>query len=287
MLNLPPTLLRSFLAVAETQSFTEAARRLNLRQSTISQHVVKLEQAAGQRLFVRTTHAVALTPYGDAMLNFASNILDANDRLSRFMAGSQKRERLRVGISEDFAMSGLAQVLSEFGMANREIELELSVGLSSLLYERFDSGNLDVIFAKRRGGDKRGVVAWRDRLVWIGRPGYAIDADLPVPLVTFAPPSITRSRAIAALEAAGRDWHITCSSGGLSGLRAAALAGLGVAAHARHLIPPGLLELTTADGLPPLGEVEFVVIGPGGHHRAAQALIAALIESAPNASARA
>ena len=39
---LPPLLLRSFLAVAETRSFTRAAERLGLRQSTVSQHIRKL-----------------------------------------------------------------------------------------------------------------------------------------------------------------------------------------------------------------------------------------------------
>ena len=51
---LDPVLLESFLAVAQARSFTEAGRRLGLRQSTVSQHVRKLEQAAGRRLFVRT-----------------------------------------------------------------------------------------------------------------------------------------------------------------------------------------------------------------------------------------
>jgi len=280
-LNLPPALLRSFLAVAETRNFTEAARRLNLQQSTVSQHIARLEEVAGQRLLTRTTHAVALTPYGDAVREFARNILDANDRLARYLAGSARRERLRVGISEDFAMSELANVLAEFCEANPGIDLELSVGLSNQLYQRYDSGALDVIFAKRQSGDQRGTVAWRDHLVWIGRPGYIVDPDSPVPVVAYSPPSITRSRAISVLEEAGRAWHMTCASGSLSGLRAAALAGLGIAAHTRRLIPSGLVELGEESLLPPLGEVEFVVIGPGRHHRTAQALIAALIESAP------
>ncbi|MET9972509.1 LysR family transcriptional regulator, partial [Streptomyces sp. NPDC006356] len=42
-----PSHLRTFLAVAQTLSFTQAARRLGLRQSTVSQHVRRLEDAAG------------------------------------------------------------------------------------------------------------------------------------------------------------------------------------------------------------------------------------------------
>jgi DNA-binding transcriptional LysR family regulator len=63
------------------------------------------------------------------------------------------------------------------------------------------------------------------------------------------------------LEHAGRSWRIVCSSGSLSGLRAAALAGLGVTVHARGLMPEGLSEMPATLRLPELGEVEFVVLG--------------------------
>jgi DNA-binding transcriptional LysR family regulator len=75
-----PTHLESFLAVAQTRNFTEAGRRLGLQQSTVSQHIRKLEAAAGRRLFVRDTHSVRLTADGEAMTRFAQSILDAGNR---------------------------------------------------------------------------------------------------------------------------------------------------------------------------------------------------------------
>jgi DNA-binding transcriptional LysR family regulator len=66
--------------------------------------------------------------------------------------------------------------------------------------------------------------------------------------------------ALTALEQSGRAWRIVCTSGSLSGLRAAALAGLGVTLHARDLIPEGLVELQGDTGLPDAGEVEFAVL---------------------------
>ena len=277
--DIPPTWLRSFLVVAETRSFTEAAGRLNLRQSTVSQHVQKLEQSVGRKLFVRDTHTVMLTADGDAMCDFAKTVLDANERMTRYFFGSARREKLRLGISEDFAMAQLAEVLSAFRAQHAAVDLELAVGLSGALYQRYDSGELDVIFAKRRSGDDRGEVAWREQLTWIGRPGFQIEPDAPVPLVAYAPPSITRSLAVAALEEARRPWRMACSSGSLNGLRAATMAGLGVAAHSARLIPEGLEILDGINDLPSLGEVEFVAIGPGRHHATANALISALVGS--------
>ena len=85
---------------------------------------------------------------------------------------------------------------------------------------------------------------------------------------------------ISALEFARRPWRVACSSGSFNGLRAALMAGLGIAAHSAKLVPSDLLALEPNASLPPLGEVEFVAIGPGRHHIAANALIAALVRSA-------
>ena len=99
-----PVLLRTFLVVAETRSFTQAARRLGLRQSTVSQHVRKLEQSTGRPLFLRDTHSVELTGDGEAMTGFARNILEAGERASAYFAGPELRGRVRFGASEDFVL---------------------------------------------------------------------------------------------------------------------------------------------------------------------------------------
>jgi DNA-binding transcriptional LysR family regulator len=220
-LEVPPSLLKSFLAVAKERSFTEAAKSLNLRQSTISQHVQKLEQMVGRRLFVRDTHAVTLTADGDAMCDFAAIVLEANDRMASYFFGSARREKLRLGISEDFAVSQLADVLTEFRAEHPEVDLELAVGLSSALYQRYDSGELDVIFAKRRNGDARGEVAWTEQLAWISKPGFKIEPDEPVPLVAYAPPSITRTLAVGRLRrpVALGAWPVRAGALMVSGLR--------------------------------------------------------------------
>jgi len=260
---LDPTLLESFLAVAQTRNFSEAGRRLGLRQSTVSQHVRKLEQATGRRLFIRDTHSVVPTADGEAMVGFARSILDATERAQRYFAGSQVRGRVRFGTSEDFVSSRLPELLRDFTRLHPLVDLELTVDLSASLHQMLDAGDLDLALCKRRAGDDRGRRVWRDRLAWIGTEVTRIDPGQPLPLILYTPPSITRAVALEMLERAGRPWRIVCSSGSLSGLRAAALAGLGVTVHARGLMPEGLSEMPATFRLPELGEVEFVVLGAG------------------------
>ncbi|WP_053641602.1 MULTISPECIES: LysR substrate-binding domain-containing protein [unclassified Streptomyces] len=254
-----PTQLRTFLAVAQTLSFTRAADRLGLRQSTVSQHVRRLEEATGRPLFSRDTHRVELTEDGEAMLGFARTILQAHERAAAFFGGTRLRGRLRFGASEDFVTTRLPEILESFRREHPEVDLELTVELSGTLQARLAAGRLDLILAKRRGTESGGRLVWEDSLVWIGSPGLRIEPDRPVPLILYPPPGITRARALEALEAQGRAWRIACTSSSLSANVAAARAGLGVMAHTRGLVPPGLVPVPARAGLPDLGEVGFVL----------------------------
>jgi DNA-binding transcriptional LysR family regulator len=256
---LDPILLQSFLAVVQTRNFTEAGRRLGLQQSTVSQHVRKLEAAAGRRLFLRDTHRVVPTADGEAMVGFARSILEANERARQYFSGAQLRGRVRFGTSEDFVSSRLPEILRDFTRRHPGVDLELTVDLSAILNDQIDRGELDLVLAKRRTGEARGQLVWRDRLAWICGPGLSLDPHAPLPLILYAPPSLTRTVALESLERAARPWRVVCTSGSLSGLRAAALAGLGITLHARSLIPDGLVQAPATLRLPDAGEVEFVV----------------------------
>jgi DNA-binding transcriptional LysR family regulator len=273
-----PQLLKSFVAVAQMRSFTLAAQQLGLRQSTVSQHVKRLEQSLKRALLARDTHSVSLTPDGDLLIDFARRSIEANERIERLFAGALLHGRIRFGASEDFVVAGLQQVLGVFAERHPAVDIVLTVGLSGMLYDKFDAGELDVIFTKRRDGDTRGTLAWRERLVWIGRRDFMPAPELPLPLVLYPSPSITRSMAISALERDGRAWRVACTSGSLNGLFAAAHAGLGVAPHSGRLMPGGLVQLPVLDSLPELGEIEFIVVGAGRHNRMATALMDVILE---------
>jgi DNA-binding transcriptional LysR family regulator len=275
-----PVLLRSFLAVAQARNFTEAARRLGLQQSTVSQHVRRLEDVAGRRLFIRDTHRVTPTSDGEAMVAFARSILEVNERALAHFSGAQLRGRVRFGTSDDFVSSRLSDVLRDFTRRHPGVDLELTVDLSATLNATIQEGGLDVVLAKRRRGDEGGQLVWSDRLVWVCGAVPAADAAAPVPLILYAPPSLTRAMALEALERAGRPWRVVCTSSSLSGLRAAALAGLGVMLHARGLMPEGLVEAPAVWRLPAAGEIEFAVTCRRGARGAETALAEMILANA-------
>jgi DNA-binding transcriptional LysR family regulator len=258
MLNLQQ--LTSFVALQQTGSFTLAAERLGLGQSTISQHIQRLESHVGRRLIWRNTHVVRLTPEGEALLGFARDMLSINAKVASLFSQTRLRGRLRLGVSEDFVTSRLTSVLESFIRLHPLVDLELTVDLSGVLYGRQEVGELDLVLAKRLANDMRGRFLQREPLVWLGRDKvWPLENGDAVPLIAYPAPSITRRIAQEALDRKGVAWRIVCTCNSLSGLTAAAQAGMGVLVQPRRMAPPGLTEIETPQ-LPPLDDVEFVLV---------------------------
>ncbi len=274
-----PVQLKSFLTVVETRNFTEAARRLALSQPTISNHIRRLETAVGRALLLRDTHTVAPTADGNVMAAYARDIVAAMDRVVDHFSEISPRGRLRFGISEDLVLTRLPEILRGFIQSHPQVDLDLTVGLTAALYEQLDSGRLDLIFAKRMQDDLRGQVVWRERLVWIANRHFRINPAELVPLVLYVSDSITGGKAIEALNRHRRQWHLACSSGSLSGIRAAVLAGLGVTAQSHLLLDDDLVRLPASQGLPELDEIEYVVLGRSVRLTGSSAALASLVRA--------
>jgi DNA-binding transcriptional LysR family regulator len=252
--------LRSFVALEQMRSFSLAAKKLGLGQSTVSQHIQKLETQLGKHLVRRDTHGLSLTSDGDALLGHARAMLAIDGQVHSLFAENTLRGNFKLGVSEDFVTSRLPAILEDFARTYPSVDLELTVALSGTLYEMQDKDEIDLVLAKRRLGDHRGQLVYREPLVWLARdPSRIVQAGKAVPIVAFPPPSITRQLALDILERHRIPWRIVCTCGSLSGLVAAARAGMGVLIQPRSMVPAGLREIGP-EKLPKLEDVEFVMV---------------------------
>jgi DNA-binding transcriptional LysR family regulator len=254
-----PLWLKTFVTVAAAPSFTEAGRRLELTQSTVSDHIRRLEQAVGRRLFVRDTHAHALTGDGEMLLVHARLILEAHERAELQFSGPRLRGRVRFGTSDDLVLGPLPEVLAAFRRLHPDVELDMTIGVTAKLYELLDGGALDIIVGKKRPGDTRGQKMHEEALIWRAKEGLQIEADEPMPLILLSEPSVTRSLVLDAMARLGRPFQIVCNSSSYVGCAAAARAGLGVTVQPANLLTPGLVAFRS-EALPRLPNVEFVAV---------------------------
>ncbi|MBP2550052.1 DNA-binding transcriptional LysR family regulator [Neorhizobium galegae] len=278
MLNL--THLSSFVMLQQTGSFTAAAERLGIGQPTLTQHIQRLERSLGRQLIDRTTHHVRLTAEGEALIGYARGMLDLNGRALSLFSENRLRGRLRLGVSEDVVASRLTGILEDFIRLYPLVDLELTVALSATLTQMQDVGDLDLVLAKRHIGETHGRLLYREPLIWLARDPdlVRLQEDKPLPLIAFPPLSITRKAAQDALDRAKIPWRIVCTCASLSGLTAAARAGMGVLVQPRSMAPEGLREIAGAR-LPVLEDVEFVLVARRGADQALVEALSSLITS--------
>lgn len=277
-----PVLLRTFVALAETLSFTQAGSRLGLSQPTVSQHVRKLEQAAGRILVSRDTRTVALTDNGEAMVGFARAILAAQDQAASYFSGSAMRGRLRFGSADNLALTHVPGILRDFRQLHPQITLELTVSQSPVLQRRLQAGQLDLIFINQDpigyAVEPPGRLVRRDRLVWMAHRSMTLDVGQPLPIIVYQAPSLSRTSAIRSLEEAGRTWRITCTVKEVNGVLAAVRAGIGIAPYPQSLIPADLGQVPAALEMPQLGDVNFTLVSrPGAPSEPVEALSSAIL----------
>ncbi len=134
--------LEVFVRVAESQSFSEAARRLRASKSAVSRAIGALEAELGARLFNRTTRSLNLTEAGRAYFERVSRILadleEADHALSHLQA--KPRGRLQVSAPMSFGFLHLAPALPDFLGRFPEVDIDLSLGdrFVDLVDEGFD-----------------------------------------------------------------------------------------------------------------------------------------------------
>ncbi|HKW33684.1 MAG TPA: LysR substrate-binding domain-containing protein [Candidatus Acidoferrum sp.] len=271
-------LLRSFVAVAESGGFTNAAKLLNSTQSTVSAQIQRLEQEAGQLLFVRSTRSVQLTSAGETLLGYARTILRLNEDARMRLSGTRQAGRIRIGANEDLSDNWLPNVLGHFGRKYPEVEVELEIGIGPRLFEMVENQELDLAVGSFCRGRNEGRSLWSDRLVW----AFSASAEVPsvLPLTVFPEPCPYREAALRALAGSQKRWRIVSTSPSLAGVRAAAMAGLAVTPLPLQAIRPGLRTLSTRHKMPRLPEIEYVLKAKETDTRPAVSALANLIQEA-------
>ena len=153
---LPPLqTLRAFIAVAETHSFTVAARRLGLTQTAISHQIAQLEAWLGDRLFLRDRRSVSFTAAGAALY---PELVETIERLERTLSSARRHgrsQRLRISTTPEFGTQWLAPRLDAFRRLRPGIEVSVTLE-----------------YRRARPADDEADIA-----IWLGTGGVATHAE--------------------------------------------------------------------------------------------------------------
>ena len=138
--------LRYLIAAAEAGSFSRAARNLNIKQATLSRHILDVEKRLGMALFDRRTRGATLTKDGETYLYTAQRIVGEWEELNAWVRSTRNGEagRLAVGFYTSFSAGNLRATLSEFGERNPNVKLRGFERDRKMLLAGIENGVLDI-----------------------------------------------------------------------------------------------------------------------------------------------
>jgi DNA-binding transcriptional LysR family regulator len=249
-------LLRAFVAVADFRSFTRAAITLNRTQSAISMQIKRLEERSGTVLFHRTKAPVDLTPAGEGLLNYARRILALNGEAISKIREGRVEGLVRLGVMENYASSVLPPLLSSFANEYLHVNVEVEVGMSSLMKDRLGD-NLDLVIALHAEGQGDGEFLRHEKVTWAASTSYSADDIDPLPLALYPEGCLFREWGIDALDGVQRNWRLAFVSQNQTAVTSMAAQGLAVTILMERYLPGNLRPLSEKDGMPALPQADI------------------------------
>ncbi|WP_238364682.1 LysR family transcriptional regulator [Mesobacterium pallidum] len=138
--------LRAFLAVAEAESFTGAAERMNLTQSAVSMLVRQMEEDLRLPLFVRSGRGATLTEFGASIRPTAARVLADVDNIADAAADlrSLQRGQLRIAVPQLLGTCWLPDVLTRFRAAYPEVQVSVLEAAGDTVTDAVAQGEVEI-----------------------------------------------------------------------------------------------------------------------------------------------
>ena len=251
---LDPSLVTTFLAVAEAGSISAGARRVFRTQSTASTQIRALEEQVGARLFDRDTRRLALTAEGERFMGPARRLLAVNAEALAALRAEEPVTPLRVGFSEYFQPARLAELVARLSSEWPACRFELRIAQSSVLEREFEARHLDLVVLSKLAQRKseRGA----ETLHWVSARDYALPARGELPLVLLPAGCALHALVVRTLEREQVPCRVAVTCSGVAGAQAALRGGLGIGCLNEGAIPHDLAVVRDAR-LPRLPRLAF------------------------------
>jgi DNA-binding transcriptional LysR family regulator len=277
--------LRTFIAIAETGSFTRAADLVFKTQSAVSMQMKRLEDRVGRPIFERDGRASILTEDGDRLLDYARRIVKLNVEALAAVGDDDLSGRVRLGLPDDYADRYLPEIMARFSRSYPGVELTVVCEPSSKLVQRVAANEIDLAIVTATESNRATETFRQERLLWVTSNRHATHMERPLPLALGPSTCCWRRTAIERLETLDRAYRIVYSSGNAGAISAAVLAGLAVSVFPESGLRPGMRVLSPGDGFPDLPTCRVgLVRSPHGSSTLTDALAGHIISSLDNVS---
>lgn len=238
-MNIDMLSLKMFIAIAETENFTEAAKKIFRTQSALSQRIKQLEEIIGKTLINRDKK-ISLTSDGETFLNYAKKIVYLETEMFEYFRAPNLAGEFKFGLPEDFVSVFIQPILKEFSILHPRIHVNIECNLTLNLLESFKKGEFDLVLLKVQEGSyiqENGVNIWQEKLVWVTGENAIDFTQTPLNLVLSPTPCVYRKTVLEVLDAHNIPYKISFTSQSYAAKMSAVKAGLGVTVLPQNMVP--------------------------------------------------
>jgi len=150
--------LQTFIAIADTGSFTKAADAVFKTQSAVSMQMRRLEERIGKSIFERDGRINRLTEDGERLLLYARRMLLLNGETIAAFDDTQLEGHVRIGTPDDYADRFLPEIMARFARSNPRVELSVVCEPTVNLDEMIRRGTLDIALVTQCDHKRRSEV---------------------------------------------------------------------------------------------------------------------------------
>jgi LysR family transcriptional regulator, transcriptional activator of the cysJI operon len=147
--------LKTFIAAAKYESFSQAGKMLNLSQPAVSHQISQLESYYNKQLFIRAHRKIKLSEAGKTLFDQGQQLLALNDKLETLLAEGDTSQTIKIGCSNTIGECLISKMVQDFIKLNPDIsssQLQITIGTSVHITDLLYASEIDLALVEGQAG---------------------------------------------------------------------------------------------------------------------------------------
>ncbi|WP_079507262.1 LysR family transcriptional regulator [Mesobacillus jeotgali] len=147
--------LKTFMAAAKYESFSQAGKMLNLSQPAVSHQISQLETYYNKQLFIRANRKIRLSEAGKTLYEHGQQLLALSDKLESLLAEGDSNETIKVGCSHTIGECLISKMIQDFIKLNPDIashQIQVTIGTSIQITDLLYASEIDLALVEGQAG---------------------------------------------------------------------------------------------------------------------------------------
>jgi LysR family transcriptional regulator, transcriptional activator of the cysJI operon len=147
--------LKTFIAAAKYESFSQAGKMLNLSQPAVSHQISQLETYYNKQLFIRANRKIKLSEAGKTLYEHGQQLIALNEKMENLLAEGDSSQSIKIGCSNTIGECLISKMVQDFIRLNPDItsnQIQITIGTSVHITDLLYASDIDLALVEGQAG---------------------------------------------------------------------------------------------------------------------------------------